>query len=271
MDIAAELTKTSNSGKKDATNLIPIRGLAEILEQHGDWLESGGEIGIQADFSRENLEGADLIDARLQDAILNKAILRRADLDARGPARGKFTPGRSSGFQLAGNHVSAGKSSGRYTRRRDRAPQYSTCGSKPVWRCASCRTLALGGIETSSGSSRQSRLVSIPKFHSERSDMVEDFHNQRCPALRRNAPALPYFRLQADVPYIPFFLFGPVVVLSVYICFHLYLQRLWDGAAQLPAIFLDGRTLDACLPWFARWSARRHFKWLRRARSPLAF
>ena len=89
--------------------------------------------------------------------------------------------------------------------------------------------------------------------------------------LLKNAPALPFFGLQADLPFVPFYLFGPVIILCVYVCFHLYLQRLWDGAAQLPAIFPDGRNLDTCLPWFARWSARMHFKWLRGTRSPLAF
>src|SRR5258706_16252691 len=59
---------------------IVFRGLNEILEQHGDWLDSNGAAGIQADFSRENLEHADLIDARLQEALLNKTNLKRADL-----------------------------------------------------------------------------------------------------------------------------------------------------------------------------------------------
>src|SRR5712671_7857609 len=54
---------------------IVFRGLNEILEQHGDWLDSNGAAGIQADFSRENLEHADLIDARLQEALLNKTNL----------------------------------------------------------------------------------------------------------------------------------------------------------------------------------------------------
>jgi len=93
----------------------------------------------------------------------------------------------------------------------------------------------------------------------------------RDPQLLRNAPALPFFGLQADVPFVAFYLFGPVVILSLYVCFHLYLQRLWDGAAQLPAVFPDGRSLDTCLPWFARWSARMHSKWLKSTRSPLAF
>src|SRR5258706_9431135 len=85
------------------------------------------------------------------------------------------------------------------------------------------------------------------------------------------APTLPVFGLQADVPFVAFYLFDSVVILSLYVCFHLYLQRLWDGAAQLPAIFPDGRSLDTCLPWFARWAARMHCKWLKSTRSPLAF
>jgi uncharacterized protein YjbI with pentapeptide repeats len=87
----------------------------------------------------------------------------------------------------------------------------------------------------------------------------------------KNSSALPFSAMQSILPFIPFYLFGPVVILSLYLCFHLYMQRLWDGIAQLPAVFPDGRRLDACLPWFARWSARMHFKWLRNSQSPLAF
>ena len=89
--------------------------------------------------------------------------------------------------------------------------------------------------------------------------------------LVKNSSALPFSGLKTILPFIPFYLFGPVMILIVYLCFHLYMQRLWDGIAQLPAIFPDGRRLDACLPWFARWSPRTHFKWLRKSQSPLAF
>jgi uncharacterized protein YjbI with pentapeptide repeats len=89
--------------------------------------------------------------------------------------------------------------------------------------------------------------------------------------LLNNSPALPFLGLQADFPFIPFYLFGPVMTLALFVCFHLFLQRLWDGISQLPAIFPDGRTLDTCLPWFARWAARSYCAWLRSMRSPLAF
>ena len=35
--------------------------------------------------------------------------------------------------------------------------------------------------------------------------------------------------------------------------------------------FLMGENLTRAFPWFARWSARMHFKWLRKSQSPLAF
>src|ERR1700720_3101402 len=96
MEIAAEQTNITAAGKKEATSTlagslthtlanpfarpIVLRGLTEILEQHGNWLDSRGATGIQADLSRENLENSDLIDARLQEALLNKTNLQRADL-----------------------------------------------------------------------------------------------------------------------------------------------------------------------------------------------
>ena len=80
MEAAAEQANTPSTEQKDGSSLLAIRGLSEILEQHAEWLDSHGESGIQANFSLQNLEGSDLIDARLQDAIFNRANLKRADL-----------------------------------------------------------------------------------------------------------------------------------------------------------------------------------------------
>jgi uncharacterized protein YjbI with pentapeptide repeats len=252
------------------TRPLVIRGLTEILEQHGDWLDSNGESGIQADFSRENLEDADLIDARLQDALLNKTILKRADLmlaDFRGAsllqANLKDTNLLGTGFHQANlqaatlegatgllNRQLAGANLFGAILPADTSPSE---GLKYVGQVATRAGLFLVAILLVNA------LAWLRIFTTKDSQLL------------RNAPALPFFGLQADVPFVPFYLFGPVVILCLYICFHLYLQRLWDGAAQLPAIFPDGRSLDTCLPWFARWSARMHSKWLKTTRSPLAF
>src|ERR1700738_3919030 len=59
---------------------ISLLDLAETLDQHKDWLESGGESGSRADFSGMNFARADFTGVNLQGAILDRANLQGADL-----------------------------------------------------------------------------------------------------------------------------------------------------------------------------------------------
>src|ERR1700681_2157819 len=59
---------------------IPLIELAQILDEHKMWVESGGETGAKADLTGANLAGADLTGVNLQDAILTKTNLAGADL-----------------------------------------------------------------------------------------------------------------------------------------------------------------------------------------------
>ncbi len=250
--------------------LVVKRGLPEILEQHADWLDSAGADGLQADLSKEDLQNANLIDARLQDAVLNQANLQRADLmlaDLRGASllqadlcdtnllgtlfqqsnlQGAVFTGATGvqSTQLAGANLFG-------TTLPDSTSPFD--GLKYVGQMATRTAWMLFAMLLLNG------LVCLRIF------------TTRDAQLLTNGPAFPFLGLQSDVPFIPFYLFGPVVLLALYVGFHLYVQHLWDGAAQLPAIFPDGRKLDTCLPWFARWSAQANFKWLRATRSPLAF
>ena len=249
---------------------VVIRGLTEILEQHGDWLDSHGETGIQADLSRENLEDADLIDARLPDALLNKTILKRADLmlaDFRGASllQANLKDANLLGTVFHQANLQAAMldgATGLLSRQLAGANLFGA--TLPVDTSPSEALKYVRQVASKAGW----YLIAILLVNA--LAWLRIF-TTRDPQLLRNAPALPFFGLQADVPFVAFYLFGPVVILSLYVCFHLYLQRLWDGAAQLPAVFPDGRSLDTCLPWFARWSARMHSKWLKSTRSPLAF
>jgi len=242
----------------------------EILEQHGDWLDSHGETGIQADFSRENLEDADLIDARLTDALLNKTILKRADLmlaDLRGASllQANLKDANLLGTVFHQANLQAASldgATGLLSRQLAGANLFGA--TLPVDTSPSEGLKYVRQVAAKAGWF----LIAILLVNA--LAWLRIF-TTRDPQLLRNAPAFPFFGLQADVPFVAFYLFGPVVILSLYVCFHLYLQRLWDGAAQLPAIFPDGRSLDTCLPWFARWSVRMHSKWLKSTRSPLAF
>ena len=253
METATEQTKTSSPEKKTevsphavtpvaspvvapvatpvvspaAPSTVPlaIRGLAEILEQHADWLDSNGESGIQADFSRENLEGTDLIDARLQDALLNKTILKRADLmlaDLRGASllQANLKDANLLGTVFHQANLQAATldgATGLLSRQLAGANLFRA--SLPT------DTSPSEGLKYVRAVARKAGWFLVANLLVNALAWLRIF-TTRDSQLLRNAPALPFFGLQADVPFIPFYLFGPVVILSLYVCFHLYLQRL---------------------------------------------
>ena len=59
---------------------ISLLDLAEILDQHKIWVESGGESGVKADLCGVNLAKADLTGVNLQGAHLHRMNLAGADL-----------------------------------------------------------------------------------------------------------------------------------------------------------------------------------------------
>jgi uncharacterized protein YjbI with pentapeptide repeats len=69
-----------------------------------------------------------------------------------------------------------------------------------------------------------------------------------------------------------FFIIAPLLLLCLFVYFHLYLQRLWEALSQLPARFPDGRRLDERThPWLMNDLARQHIPRLARMGIPLAF
>ncbi len=76
--------------------------------------------------------------------------------------------------------------------------------------------------------------------------------------------------IQAAIPITIFFTMAPLVLVGVYGYFHLYLQRLWEAFAVLPAVFPDGRTLDKkSYPWLISDFIRVYFPRLRGQQKPL--
>src|SRR5690242_11404081 len=237
MAITIEQEKVSVSELR-SIDRISRKDLPEIMENHALWINSSGETGVQADFSGRNLANADLVDARLPNALLHKTILRGADLtlaDFRGAtlvqanlagatllgtqlqqaslqacdlqgATGLLSP------QLAGTNLFGAILPESISPQQGLKLVLNTAG-KAAWLMA--LTLLLDGL-------MWLRIFTTPDAQ-----------------LVKNASALPFSGLENALPFIPFYLFGPVVILSLYLCFHLYMQRLWDGIAQLPAIFTD--------------------------------
>ncbi len=270
VDLAAERTRTSAPKKDEDVRPFANQNLAEALEQHVQWLDSNGDAGVRADFSLENLEDADLTDAILQDAILNKTILKRADLmlaDLRGAS---LLQANLMNAKLLGTEFQQANLQGA---RLDDATGLSSsklAGANLLGAVLPSEISPFEELKNVGEVAYRAGWLLVSVLLLNALTWLRIF-TTRDSELLKNSPALPFFGLQTQMPFIPFYLFGPVVILSVYICFHLYLQRLWDGAAQLPAVFPDGQSLDARLPWFARWAAQKNFIWLNNNRSPLAF
>jgi hypothetical protein len=63
-------TLTPEAAGENAPGNITLIDLAEILDQHKLWVESGGESGSKADLCSVNLANADLTGVNLQGAFL---------------------------------------------------------------------------------------------------------------------------------------------------------------------------------------------------------
>ena len=269
MAILAEHPKTD--APESAPPVRPTRkDVREALESHGQWLDSKGEAGARADLSNHNLQNADLVDARLPGANLQKANLKAADVtlaDFRGTTlvQADLSGATLLGTQLQNAALQAADLTGATGLLGPQLAGTNLYGAtlpeevSPSEALKQVRGVARRAAWLLGLTVLLDLLVSLRIFTTQDAQLV------------RNASALPFAALQTTLPYIPFYLFGPVVILSLYLCFHLYMQRLWDGIAQMPAIFPDGRRLDASLPWFARWCARTYFQWLKISQSPLAF
>src|SRR5262249_10903179 len=64
-------------------------------------------------------------------------------------------------------------------------------------------------------------------------------------SLVTNRASSPLPIIQTSIPIVGFYVVAPLLLLGVYFYFHLYLQKLWDEMGSLPAIFPDGRPLQA--------------------------
>jgi len=89
--------------------------------------------------------------------------------------------------------------------------------------------------------------------------------------LLTNSASSPLPIVGAAVPIVVFYLAAPLFLLGLYIYLHLNLQRLWDGLADMPAIFPDGRPLDKkAYPWLLNGLVCAYFPRLRESRPPLS-
>jgi len=243
--------------------------LKKILNAHQKWVEGGKqgdsvklnktilkgeklrETKLQGiDLSQSDLEEADLCYANLEGAELWAANLRKAKLwevplcdadlqeadltDAQGLLAGQFARANVSGAKLPADiHEFEGLSHVEETSRNARKIFFSMLlGCVYSWLTIATTTDA--------------RLLT-------------------------NSASSPLPIIQTQIPIAGFYWVKPVILLSLYIYFHLYLLRLWRGLAALPAVFPDGKKLDErAYPWLLNGLVRAHFVLLKNGRPPLS-
>jgi len=256
------------SGATQASS-IPLIELAQILDEHKMWVESGGEAGAKADLTGANLAGADLTGVNLQDAILTKTNLAGADLSMANLRGANLVHADLRDATLLGTELRGASLMG--------ATLY---GAEGLW------VGRLGGTNLFDALLPES----VAEFSStnpiaEASKIARFFYFTTLAVsaicclmivfttdvrLLLNASALPLARLGNALPMTGFYLGAPLVLFALYLRFHFLLLRLWGSIAALPAVFPDGQTPERDGPWFLMGLIRKHFRWPRDGRSPLA-
>jgi len=239
---------------------ISLIDLAEILDQHKIWVESGGESGIKADLCGVNLAKADLTGVNLQGAHLHRTSLVGADLSMANLRGASLVRSNLQNANLLGTELRGANLMG--------ANLY---GSEGLW------FGRLGGTNLFDAVLPESiSAVDSSKAIGDATKIARWFYfltvgvSVLCCALIAfttdvrlllNSSAVPSVRLGNVLPMTGLYLGGPLVLLVLSLRFHFLLLRLWGSMAALPAVFPDGQTLEKDGPWYLMGLVRRHFRW----------
>jgi len=226
-----------------ASDDAPFRD-AIVLEAHATNGKAGPLAGM--DWSGEDFTGCDLRGADLTDCCFAGADFRNADLwdadlresDLRGALH--LLPAQLAATDLVGAQLP------------ESIAEFDTLKMVEALSVSSARVfftllLAVVYVVLTAGTVRDAYLLT-------------DAHSLKLPVI------------DVTISGSYFFIIAPLLLLCLFVYFHLYLQRLWEALAQLPARFPDGRRLDERTPpWLMNDLARKHIPLLARMGIPLAF
>src|SRR5436853_4606025 len=257
--------ETSSGGDSTAISLIE---LAEILDQHKIWAESGGELGAKADLTGVNLAKADLTRVNLQGAHLHRMNLTGADLSMANLRGASLVRANLQNANLLGTELRGANLMGA-----------NVYGADGLW------FGRLGGTNLFDAVLPESiSAVDSSKAIGDATKVARWFYfltigvSAICCLLIAftsdvrllvNSSALHTTRLGNLLPMTGLYLGGPLVLLALSLRFHFLLLRLWGSMAALPAVFPDGQTLEKDGPWYLMGLVRRHFRWQGESRSTM--
>jgi len=244
---------------------IDEQELQRTLEHHKQWADArdAGKLteGGPADLSRTdlaglNLSGSDLRHADLQGACLRGTDLRRANLHA----------GDLTGANLLDARLQEADLRDANLKEADLLLSKQLAGADLAGARLPGAILKFEGLAIVEQISRNARTIMF-------SMLLACVYTWLTIAtttdalLLTNSISSPLPIIRTEIPIAGFFWVAPLILLSLYLYFHIYLQRLWETLADLPAVFPDGSRLDKrAYPWLLNGLVTSHFKRLRNSR-----
>jgi uncharacterized protein YjbI with pentapeptide repeats len=278
-DIPAETEEVAEEKSTPATSeleLVPepsaapgeLLEVAEALDQHRLWIESGGKEGARGDFSGADLEETDLTGANLQGAQLHKAKLRGADLSMANLRNANLVEADLRDANLLGTEFSGANLMG--------ANLY---GSQGLWLGRMGGTnlfdaslpeavAALSGSKTIAQFTQSARwfylmLMAMCVGACALVGMTTDVR------LLLDESALRTARIPNILPLQGFYLGTPLLLTIFNLRLQFLLLRLWGSMGGLPAVFPDGQTPEKDGRWYLMGPIRPFLRWSRDPRLPL--
>jgi uncharacterized protein YjbI with pentapeptide repeats len=247
---------------------ISLLELAEILDQHKIWVESGGETGAKADLSGVNLSKADLTGVNLQGAHLHRTNLVGADLSMANLRGASLVRADMRNANLLGTELRGANLMGANAYGAD-GLWFGRLGGTNLFDAVLPESIS--AVDSSKAIGDATKVARVFYFLTVGLSLVCCLLIAFTTDLRLllNTSALPFSRLTTILPMSGLYLGGPLVLLALSLRFHFLLLRLWGSMAALPAVFPDGQTLERDGPWYLMGLVRRHFRWQGDTKSPM--
>jgi uncharacterized protein YjbI with pentapeptide repeats len=248
-----------------ASDLLEV---AEALDQHRLWVESGGTQGTRADLSGASLVEADLTGANLQGAQLQKVNLRGADLSMANLRNANLVEADLRETNLLGTEFAGANLMG--------ANLY---GAQGLWagRLGGANLFdatlpeavaALNGSRTIAQFTQSARWFYLMLMVLCAGSMALIAMTSDVRLLLDQSPWRTT-RIPSLLPLQGFYLGAPLLLAALYLRLQFLFLRLWGSMGALPAVFPDGQTPERDGRWYLMGPIRPYLRWARDPRSPL--
>lgn len=243
--------------------------LEERLASHLEWIDSRGKHGLRADLSDANLEGQELIGVKLKFADLHDANLRAADLLLADLRDASLVRADLEDSCLVGANLEAANLEGASLETAMGLVPRQIAGTNLRDALLPPQIMEFPAAAKFARASRIAWRCFAPMVPLVLTSWLIIWKTKDAQLLT-NSAVVPYLHSHtaaAAMPTAQIFLLAPLVIFSLYLVFHFQLQKVWEAALELPAIFPDGHSLDDRGPGMIVGLLRAHFWWIGRESS----